>query len=629
MSKRTVSLDILKKQAIRRDAEVIGKVDREARTVEISFSSEIEVPRWYGFEILSHDAGAADFSRLNDAAALLWNHNWDDMRGVVESARIDSNRKGRAIVRFSKSPQGDQLMQDVDDGIVTKVSVGYWVVDAQLTAERGDDQVWTITQWQPYEISFVSVPADTTVGVGRSSDIPHEAPEQTRTETSDAPATVPANEIEIQHIEASRQMDENERKRLEEAARQNGLEGERTRMAAIFEMGKQYRLEDMARQAVQDGKTVEEFRVMALQHFSAHINKPLEEQTRAAEIGLTPKEAKQYSFIRAIRAQLPNATKDEKDAAGFELECSLAAQRAYGKQAKGFLIPMDVLNQRTFSVTAGGGTATGAGLVATTLKADSFIELLRHRAWVMQRATVMGGLVGNVDIPRQNSANSAYWLGEGGAPTAGQPGIDQIGFSPKTLGAWTDITRRLLQQSTPDAEQIVRNDLLKVMALEIDRVALYGSGTANMPTGVLNMTGINAVLFAAANPTFAELVEMETAIALDDADVASMSYAANASFRGYAKTALKFPGTAASGTIWEPGNTVNGYDAVTSNQLAAGDVWFGNWAELIIAMWGGLDLTVDPYSLSTSGGTRIVTFQDVDVNVRHVQSFCYGANKAP
>lgn len=628
MSKRNVSLEVLQKESHRRVAEIVS-FDMDARTVEVSFSSESEVPRWYGFEVLSHDTGAVDLSRLNDGAAVLWNHDLDDMRGVVQSARIDADRKGRAILRMSRSEAAEQLWQDIVDRIVTKISVAYFVLAARLQEERGDDQVWLVTQWQPYEISWVSVPADTAVGLGRSSDMPHEARQQTREETSDAPASVPANEIEFQHIEAARHMTEEERKKLEEQARKDGMLAEQQRMQAIFAMGKDYRLEDMAAAAVRDGKSADEFQRQALAHFSERMNKPLEDQVRDAEIGLTPKEAQRYSFIRAIRAQMPNATKQEKDEAGFELECSLAAQRAYGKSAKGYLIPMDVLNQRTFSITAGGGSGTGSGLVATTLKADSFIELLRHRAWVMQRATVMGGLAGNVDIPRQNAANAAYWVGEGGAPTAGQPGIDQISFSPKTLGAWTDITRNLLKQATPDAENIVRNDLLKVMSLELDRVSLYGTGSNAMPTGVMNMNGINAVLFAAANPVYAELVEMETLIALDDADVDSMVYAANAAFRGYAKTALKFPGTAASGTIWEQGKTVNGYDTAISNQIVSGDVWFGNWADLIIAMWGGLDLTVDPYSLSTTGGTRIVTFQDIDVNARHVQSFCYGANKAP
>jgi hypothetical protein len=164
------------------------------------------------------------------------------------------------------------------------------------------------------------------------------------------------------------------------------------------------------------------------------------------------------------------------------------------------------------------------------------------------------------------------------------------------------------------------------MALEIDRVAIYGSGTTNQPLGLKNIAGINAVVFAThAAPTYPELVQMETAIALEDAEVDNMSYSFNAGIRGYAKTALKFPGTAASGTIWEPGNTVNGYETNVSNQITTGEVFFGNWMDLIIAMWGGLELTVDPYALATSGGLRVIALQDIDVNIRHKESFCFGA----
>ena len=76
--------------------------------------------------------------------------------------------------------------------------------------------------------------------------------------------------------------------------------------------------------------------------------------------------------------------------------------------------------------------------------------------------------------------------------------------------------------------------------------------------------------------------------------------------------------------IWEPGNTVNGYRTEVTNQIVTGDVFFGNFADLIVGLWGGLDLTVDPYSLSKSGGLRIVVFQDVDFAVRRVESFCLG-----
>jgi HK97 family phage major capsid protein len=244
----------------------------------------------------------------------------------------------------------------------------------------------------------------------------------------------------------------------------------------------------------------------------------------------------------------------------------------------------------------------------------------------MKRARTLAGLVGNVDIPRQNAATQAYWVGEAGSPTGNQPGIDQIAFSPKTVGATTDITRRLMMQATPDAEIIVRDDILKVMALEIDRVAIYGSGSSNQPMGLKNITGISSVSFGTpGQPSFAELVQMETDVALADADVDGMSYSFNAGIRGHLKTTLKFPGVNGSQTIWEQGNTVNGYGTNTSNQIASGEVYFGNWMDLVIAMWGGLELTVDPYSLSTSGGLRLVALQDIDINIRHKESFTYGA----
>lgn len=117
---------------------------------------------------------------------------------------------------------------------------------------------------------------------------------------------------------------------------------------------------------------------------------------------------------------------------------------------------------------------------------------------------------------------------------------------------------------------------------------------------------------------------MESEIAADNADIGQMGYIGNARFRGNCKTAPKF-GAGTESTIWEPGNTINGYQCEISNQIAQGDVFFGNFADMIIGMWGGLDLTVDPYSLSKSGGLRIVVFQDIDFVLRRVESFCWGS----
>jgi HK97 family phage prohead protease len=148
-------------------------VDAQARTVDLSFSSTTEVrrPGW-GVEILSHASGAMRTERLNASAPLLWNHNWDDQRGVVVpgSVRLDGD-KARAKVMFSRGSAGQELFQDVQDGIVANVSVGYRIHDAQLIEVRDDGtDVWFVTDWEPVEISLVSVPADPAVGVGRSAE---------------------------------------------------------------------------------------------------------------------------------------------------------------------------------------------------------------------------------------------------------------------------------------------------------------------------------------------------------------------------------------------------------------------------------------------------------------------------
>lgn len=648
------------KEPHRREATV-GAIDVEARTVELSFSSEVEYERYWGIEILGHDEGEVDLSRLQNKAALLWMHDWRDQRGVIESVRIDDDRKGRAVVRFSKSEKGEQLFQDIVDGIVTKVSVGYFITAIKLVEEREGIDVYRVTSWTPYEISMVSVPADDTVGVGRSAENPQEEPPKGSAQHSgsinDSAGTRAINKENLPmnyryfHDAAGnycRVAVDAEGKDVGTVEivtraqagggadqRAQGVEAERTRVRDLSEMGKQYGAMEKAMQFIAEGKTAEDLRRVLLDDFAATRaggrGQALGE-VKDANLGLNEKEVREFSIMRAIRALDPQATRADKEAAAFELECSRAAAERYGKSPKGIIIPADVLTSRSFGQGGGGSAGNGGNLVATNLLAGSFIELLRKKAWVMKRARTLAGLVGNVDIPRQNGAGQAYWVGEAGAPTGSQPSIDQIAFTPKTVGATTDITRRLMMQATPDAEAIVRDDILKVMALEIDRAAIYGSGSAYQPKGLVNINGINTVDFAlAGKPSFAEFVDMETQIALDDADVEAMSYSFNAGVRGHCKTTLKFPNaTNTGGTIWEPGNTVNGYDTNVSNQIAAGDVFFGNWMDLVIAMWGGLELNVDPYSLSTSGGLRLVALQDVDINVRHVESFSYGnANIVP
>lgn len=631
----------------------VGAIDVDKRTVELAFSSEAEIQRWFGIEVLDHNADSVRLDRLRDAGAVLVDHDWTDQVAVVETVEISADRKGRAVVRFGRSARAQEIFQDVVDGIRKHVSVGYRLLAAVLAEVRdGDVEVIRITDWEPYEISFVSVPADTSVGVGRNAEIPPEEKQRANLENSTNnlqtrslsevqptmnektlrdPAT--GNLVRAQVDDAGnivKVLETLERAGDEQkAAGTRAAAAERTRSATILEMGDKYPgCAELAREYVKDGKTVEQFTAAALEKVNSRAAAPLAEQNSNADIGMSDKEVRRYSMMRAIRAlSNPNDATAQKEAA-FEIECSQTAQRSYKKEAKGILIPADVLG-RAFN--AGGapntptGAITGSDLVKTELLTGSFIEMLRNRTAIMRLSTIMGGLVGNVEIPKQTGGATAYWTGEGEDATEGTPVIGQLALSPKSLAAYTDITRRLSMQATPDAEGIVRRDLMNAMAQAIDYAGYYGAGSDSQPRGIKNYTGINAVDFASAQkPTFAELVQMETEVAADNADIGQMGYIGNTRFRGWAKTTVKFA-SAGSATIWEPGNTVNGYRTEITNQVAADDVFFGNFADFIIAMWGGLDLTVDPYSLSKSGGLRIVVFQDVDMALRRVESICWGS----
>lgn len=643
----------------------VRSFDVEKRTVELAFSSEIEVKRWFGIEILDHDPASVDLSRLQNGGAVLVNHDWDEQVGVVESASIDSDRRGRAVVRFGRSEKASEIFQDIVDGIRRHVSVGYRIMDAKLseTRDEGETDVYRITRWEPYEISIVSVPADPSVGIGRTLEKTQEeqqrAQKQTASTVKPAAADKRSEEPRMEKIlrdsagnlvralvdeagNITQVLEVLERAGADvEAARRQAQQAEQKRTADLLAMGEKYKCDELARKAVVDGTSVDAFRAIALDHLNnqgagrsaapaaggQRGNAPLSD-TPAATIGLTDREVRSYSIFRAVRALANPNDRAAQEAAAFERECSQAVERQFGRTAQGILVPEDVLASRAFN--AGGAPNTPAGaqsgnvLVDTEFMGGAFIEMLRNRTTIMRLGTTMGGLVGNVDIPRQTGGATAYWLGEGDDAQEGTPTLGQIELSPKTVAAYTDITRRLMMQNSISAESIVRNDLTNAIAQAIDYAGYYGSGTANQPRGIKNYTGINAKDFAAANPTFAELVEMESLIAADNADVGQMGYVFNAMMRGHMKTTPKF-GSGTETTIWEPGNTVNGYRTEVTNQVASGDVFFGNFADVLIGMWGGLDLTVDPYTLSKSGGVRLVIFKDVDFVLRRVESICWGS----
>lgn len=356
-------------------------------------------------------------------------------------------------------------------------------------------------------------------------------------------------------------------------------------------------------------------------------------------IGLGDKDLANYSLVRAIRAA---ASQDWSDA-GLEQEISRAVAKKLERDPQGFFVPAEWMNARPLGERRDlsvGVPSAGGYTVATDLLAESFIELLRNRMVVRQAgAWVLGGLVGDIDIPKQTGGATMYWVGEGGSPTESQQTFGQVAMAPRTAGAYTDLTRKLLKQSSLDIERFVRDDLATTVALGVDLAALHGSGAGNEPLGIAATSGIGDVAGGTNGlaPAWSHVVELETDVATNNADVGRLAYITNAKVRGKLKQVETASG--AGIFIWHtdpaarPGvGSLNGYPALVTNQVSStldkgtstgvcSAIFFGNWADLVIALWGVLDILVDPYTLSTSGGVRVVAFQDVDIGVRHAESF--------
>jgi len=281
------------------------------------------------------------------------------------------------------------------------------------------------------------------------------------------------------------------------------------------------------------------------------------------------------------------------------------------------------------------GTATAGGhTVQTDLLANKFIDILRANMVLNSLGiTMLGDLVGQVAIPRQTSGSTGYWVAENGTITESQPAFDQVALTPKTCGAVVEVSRRLLNQSSLDVESFVLGDIAKNLGQTIQQAAINGSGSSNQPTGILNTAGIGSVAGGTngAAVTWANIVDLESAVANVNADLGKMAYLTNTKQRGAMKKTVKT--SPSTEFIWRGGETpVNEYNCLITNDVPSNltkgsssgicsAIIFGNFEDLVIGMWGGLDVIIDPYTNSATGAVRYRAMQDVDIAVRHPESF--------
>ena len=562
------------------------KIDQETRTIELAFSSEAPYARWWGVEILDHSKSAVDLTRLKAGGPLLCDHDARDQIGVIESVRIDADRVGRAVVRFGRSARAEEIFRDVVDGIRQNVSVGYAIDDLVLEAKSGEDETYRVTRWTPYEVSLVSVPADFTVGVGRAAD-PAQEIKMSQAETPVAP-------VDVAKIQAEART------------------AEQKRAAEIIAIGEQFALQGMAAEALRAGEPVDAFRSKVMEKLAS---RPLPNPT--AEVGLSGGEKQRYSVLRALRALVD---KDWTNA-GFERECHQAILKRAGiaeAPNNGFYVPYEI-QQRDLTATTGNA---GGYVVATDNLAGSFIDLLRNRAVVAQLgATMMTGLVGNVTIPKQTAAGTAYWLtNEATAITESQMTLGQLALSPKNVGAYTELSRQLMLQSSPAADALVMNDLARVLALAIDLAALEGSGASGQPTGISQTAGIGSVTGTSID--YAKVLEFQTDVAGGNALAANCAYVTTPAVASLLKQRVAFSSTASP--LWEGGildGNLQGFRAVATNSVTAASMVFGDFSQVVIGEWGMLELALNPYANFAAAISGIRAIQTVDIGIRQAGAF--------
>ena len=233
-------------------------INKDERIVDISFSSEEPAERYFGTEILDHEEKSVRLKRLNTGGNLLVQHNIGDVVGIIEKAYISSDRKGRARVRFGKSARANEIFQDVVDGIRANISVGYQIHEMFLVNESEEQKTYRVMDWEPLEISLVSVPADITVGVNR---------EKQGFETFE---TLVINKKGVKNMEEKKEHSEGVQLSSSsidvEAVKAEAKKTEMQRVREIMAIGKRHNCPELAEKAVQEGKELDEFRQEVLEN---------------------------------------------------------------------------------------------------------------------------------------------------------------------------------------------------------------------------------------------------------------------------------------------------------------------------------------------------------------------------
>ena len=523
----------------RRYLSLIDETEEDqADTLKFSFSSEKPVSRYAFDEVLDHSEESVDMTRLNASAPLLFNHNPDKPIGVVQRAWL-SDRKGYARIKWGTSQLAEEVRKDVESGILKSISVGYRINEAEAEEKYG---VMRAASWTPYELSVVTIPADHSIGIGRSITI-------------------------------------------EQKTNKKPKKQEKEMTQAI-----------------------------------STINDGWSEYDR---------EADQFSIVRALQASVSGNWSN----AGREREIQQELSRVNGRESQGIFVPDTGWAKRDY--TKGSSTA-GAKLVGVEHLSDRFIDVLRARLVVAEMgATFLPGLQSDITIPRRSAGGTAYFVAEAGSVTESTGTFDQVSMSPKVMGAFSQFSYLMQLQATPEIEELIRQDFIALLAQKLDQVAINGGGS-NEPSGIIQTSGIGSVAIATNGGaiTLDKMLDLKQSVAIDNADLPTAGFLTNTKVEN-ALSKLKDGNSAyhlspyggeigqqqlASRRMMISNNVPSNLTKGSSSGVCSAAI-YGNFSDLLIGLFGSLELLTDPYTQFQSGGVGVRALQGVDVSVRHPESF--------
>lgn len=604
------------------------------RTVAMACSSEREVERWFGFEILDHSPAAVRLDRLRAHGPLLSEH-WGPQVGRATKVWL-KDRTLRAECRFGNSPLAETEFQDVRDQIRTGVSIRYLIHAIRLEEVRdGDVEVYRVTDWEPTHIALVAEPADTTVGVGRSLDGARRAgrEEPMNIEKLSRRDRARAGDQEIVDGGLSREDLENREQIRTVAAKFRGrIDGIEAGEAHALEQGWSYeRFSDWVMEKLGERSMAQSQprTVPGRVHSGAMPGSSTEDP---GFLDLSNQDRERFNLLRAVSA-LWNGRLREDAPYEYELNRTLEdrLKRSAGRDGNpGLLVPKDFLVGSRAAVTKAGG---GAGMVGVDHGSEGFIDRLREATQIYAAgARVTTGLVGDLDLPRLLTGATAVWVDEDEAGTYSAPTTDKVQMTPHLVIALVEITNKMIRQSDPSVSAIFEADMAEALGGALEAQVLVGSGSPI--TGILNTASVAAAdPPAGATPTerrvnlYRALRAMKRALRENAAVRGKLGWFISPGLEELLGDVEKWA-TTGQPILDDDTARMLGFPTYVSNRVPttadaslSTHIILGNWEDVVVGHWGMLEFDVDKSRGFAKGNRDLRVMMECDAAVRRPDSF--------